>query len=293
MVPAVRRAALIVYSTYPVNVDNVLQLFRGYPTWEVIIELAIIWACVYLVFRFLQGTRGAGVIMGFTVLIIVLVLLFQLLGDSSGAFGRIKYISNQVLGLLAILLIVVFQPELRQAMIRVGAARLLGRRNPQMDRLADAITEAVEFLSKNSFGALIVIERGGRLGGLIEGGVRIDALVTPRLIEAIFWPNSPLHDLAVVVRGDRVVAASVQLPLAETGEVPAQLGSRHRAAVGVTTESDCLVVIVSEETGNCRLAEHGSMTPPLDRAEFRTRLMERLQVEPEASKAEPVVEVES
>ena len=178
-------------------------------------------------------------------------------------------------------------------MIRVGAARLLGRRNPQMDRLADAITEAVEFLSKNSFGALIVIERGGRLGGLIEGGVQIDALVTPRLLEAIFWPNSPLHDLAVVVRGDRVVAASVQLPLAETGEVPAQLGSRHRAAVGVTTESDCLVVIVSEETGNCRLAEHGSMTPPLDRAEFRTRLMERLQVEPQAPEAEPVVEVES
>ena len=85
----------------------------------------------------------------------------------------------------------------------------------------------------------------------------------------------------------------MQLPLAETGAVPAQLGSRHRAAVGVTTESDCLVVIVSEETGNCRLAEHGSMTPPLDRGEFRSRLMERLQVEPQPTEPQPVTEVES
>ena len=275
------------------NADNVLQLFRGYPTWEVIIELAIIWACVYLVFRFLQGTRGAGVIKGFAVMIILLVLLFRLLGESSDAFGRIKYISNQVLGLLAILLIVVFQPELRQAMIRVGATRFLGRRNPRVARLADATTEAVEFLSKNSFGALIVIERSGRLGGLTENGVQMDALVTPRLLETIFWPNSPLHDLAVVIRGDRVVAASVQLPLAESGAMPGQLGSRHRAAVGVTMESDCLVVIVSEETGNCRLAEYGMLSAPIDKAEFREELMERLQVEPVQSDSVPSTEAES
>ena len=275
------------------NADNVLQLFRGYPTWEVFIELAIIWACVYLVFRFLQGTRGAGVIKGFAVVIIVLVLVFRLLGESSDAFGRIKYISNQVLGLLAILLIVVFQPELRQAMIRVGATRFLGRRNPRVARLADAVTEAVEFLSKNSFGALIVIERSGRLGGLTENGVQMDALVTPRLLETIFWPNSPLHDLAVVIRGDRVVAASVQLPLAETGAVPAQLGSRHRAAAGVTTESDCLVIIVSEETGNCRLAEYGMLSAPIEKTEFKARLMERLQVEPDPVDSPASTEVES
>ena len=275
------------------NADNVLQLFRGYPTWEVFIELAIIWACVYLVFRFLQGTRGAGVIKGFAVVIIVLVLVFRLLGESSDAFGRIKYISNQVLGLLAILLIVVFQPELRQAMIRVGATRFLGRRNPRVARLADAVTEAVEFLSKNSFGALIVIERSGRLGGLTENGVQMDALVTPRLLETIFWPNSPLHDLAVVIRGDRVVAASVQLPLAETGAVPAQLGSRHRAAAGVTTESDCLVIIVSEETGNCRLCEYGVLSAPVEKTEFKARLMERLQVEPDPVDPPASTEVES
>ena len=126
----------------------------------------------------------------------------------------------------------------------------------------------------------MVIERSGRLGGLTENGVQLDALITSRLLETIFWPNSPLHDLAVVIRGDRVVAASVQLPLAETGAVADQLGSRHRAAVGISTESDCLVVIVSEERGEARLSEYGSLSQPIPMSEFKTVLLERLQVTP-------------
>ena len=265
------------------NTDNVLQFFRGYPTWEVLLELAIIWACVYMVFRFLQGTRGAGVIKGFAVVIVLLVLGFQLIGESSSVLGRIKYISNQLLSLLAILLVVVFQPELRQAMIRLGNTRILGRRNPRVTRVADSVTDAVEFLSKNSFGAIMVIERSGRLGGLTENGVQLDALITSRLLETIFWPNSPLHDLAVVIRGDRVVAASVQLPLAETGAVANQLGSRHRAAVGISTESDCLVVIVSEERGEARLSEYGTLSPAIPMSEFKAALLDRLQVTPTPS----------
>ncbi len=262
------------------NNDSILQFFRGYPTWEVLLELAIIWACVYMVFRFLQGTRGAGVIKGFAVVIVLLVLGFQLIGESSSVLGRIKYISNQLLSLLAVLLVVVFQPELRQAMIRLGNTRILGRRNPRVTRVADAVTDAVKFLSKNSFGAIMVIERSGRLGGLTENGVQLDALITPRLLETIFWPNSPLHDLAVVIRGDRVVAASVQLPLAETGAITNQLGSRHRAAVGISTESDCLVVIVSEERGEARLSEYGTLSQPIPMNEFKAALLERLQVTP-------------
>ncbi|MDG2031662.1 MAG: diadenylate cyclase [Phycisphaerales bacterium] len=258
------------------SIDNIFHLFRGYPIWEVLIELAIIWICVWLIVRFLQGTRGAGVVKGFAVIIVLLTLSIRLMGEASDAFGRIKFISNQMLGLLAIFLIVVFQPELRQAMIRLGQTRFFGRRSPQVNKLADAVTEAVEFLAKNQFGALIVIERGVRLGGLVEGGVQVDGLVTPRLLESIFWPNSPLHDLAVVIRGDRIVASNVQLPLAETGAVAMQLGSRHRAAVGVTVESDALVVVVSEETGMTRLAEFGSLSKPIPLEDFKSRLLERL-----------------
>jgi len=265
-----------VYFESHVNIDNIFQLFRGYPTWEVLVELVVIWLCVWLIFRFLQGTRGAGVIKGLAVLIVTMTLSIRLLGEASDAFGRVKFISNQILGLLAIFLIVVFQPELRQAMIRLGQARIFGRRNPEVLKLADAITEAVEFLSKNQFGALIVIERDVRLGGLVEGGVQLDAAISPRLLQTIFWPNSPLHDLAVVIRGDRIIASSVQLPLAESGEVIMRLGSRHRAAVGVTIESDALVVVVSEETGKARLAEFGTLSQPIPLEDFRQRLLERL-----------------
>ena len=273
------------------SIDNLFQLFRGYPVWEVLVELAAIWVFVWLIVRFLQGTRGAGVIKGFAVMIVVLTLFIRLLGETSDAFGRVKFISNQMLGLLAIFLIVVFQPELRQAMIRLGQTRFFGRRNPKVVKLSDAVTEAVEFLSKNQFGALIVIERGVRLGGLVEGGVQLDALVTPRLLQTIFWPNSPLHDLAVVIRGDRIMASSVQLPLAESGTIVNQLGSRHRAAVGVTEESDALVVVVSEETGSARLAEYGSLSAPIPLKEFRAKLLERLDA-PVVSTEEPH-EVES
>lgn len=265
-----------VYFEGHVNIDNIFQLFRGYPTWEVLVELVVIWLCVWLIFRFLQGTRGAGVIKGFAVVIVTMTLSIRLLGEASDAFGRVKFISNQILGLLAIFLIVVFQPELRQAMIRLGQTRFFGKRNPRVMKLADAITEAVEFLSKNQFGALIVIERDVRLGGLVEGGVQLDAVISPRLLQTIFWPNSPLHDLAVVIRGDRVIASSVQLPLAETGEVAMRLGSRHRAAVGVTIESDALVVVVSEETGKARLAEFGALSAPIPLDEFKQKLLERL-----------------
>ncbi len=275
------------------NTDSVLQFFRGYPTWEVLLELAIIWSCVYMVFRFLQGTRGAGVIKGFAVVVVLLVLGFQLIGESSSVLGRIKYISNQLLSLLAILLVVVFQPELRQAMIRLGNTRILGRRNPRVTRVADSVTDAVEFLSKNSFGAIMVIERSGRLGGLTENGVQLDALITSRLLETIFWPNSPLHDLAVVIRGDRVVAASVQLPLAETGAITNQLGSRHRAAVGISNESDCLVVIVSEERGEARLSEYGTLSQPIPLSEFKAELLERLQVTPTPAPEPPSGDHES
>ena len=258
------------------SLDNIFNLFRGYPTWEVLVELVVIWICVWLIVRFLQGTRGAGVVKGFAVMIVVLTLLIRLLGETSESFGRIKFISNQMLGLLAIFLIVVFQPELRQAMIRLGQTRFFSRRNPQVVKLADSVTEAVEFLAKNQFGALIVIERSVRLGGLIEGGVQIDGLVTPRLLQTIFWPNSPLHDLAVVIRENRIVASNVQLPLAETGAVAMRLGSRHRAAVGVTIESDAIVVVVSEETGKTRLAEYGSLSPPIPLEDFKAKLLERL-----------------
>lgn len=261
-------------------IDSVLQFIRSYQWYEVIFEVAVIWVGVWLVYRFLRGTRGAGAIRGFAVLLVVATLAVLVLGQGSEAFARLNYLYERFLGLLAIVLIVVFQPELRQAMIRLGQARIFRDNRGEVDTVVDAITEAVEFLGKNKFGALIAIERSVKLGGLTDTGQSIDAEISGRLLESIFWPNSPLHDLGVVVSGRRIAAANVQFPLAEEGVVPARYGSRHRAAVGLSAETDSIVVIVSEETGQVSIAEHGRLEPDLPRKELGGILRQRLRSTP-------------
>lgn len=272
---------------------TIQKILRSYEWYEIVLELAVIWLCVYMVVRFLKGTRGAGVIKGFIILLVLLTLAIQVLGQETDAFGRLKFIYDRFLGLVALLLIVVFQPELRQAMIRLGHTRWLGGSRRQVTRVVDAVSEAALFLSKSQFGALIAIERNVGLGGLVEGGVRMDAHVSARLLESIFWPNSPLHDLGVVIRGDRVVAASVQFPLAEEGSVLPEFGSRHRAAVGLTFESDCLVVVVSEETGGISLVESGIMKLDIRPEDLRDLIATRLKAVPDDPIKAPAQEADA
>lgn len=257
-------------------IRNFEQLIRSYEPYELIIEMAVIWICLYFMFRFLRGTRGLGIVKGLIVLLMV-TLVMRVLGQASDAFSRLTFIYDRFLGLLAILLFVVFQPELRQAMIRLGHTRLFRGSHRELDAVIKPVAEAARFLSRNQFGALIALEKTVQLGGLIEGGEALDARVSARLLESIFWPSNPLHDLGVVIRGDRVVAASVLFPLAEEGQLSRRYGSRHRAAVGLTLDSDCLVVVVSEETGAVSIAEAGALEVdiPLDR--LTQVLAERLQ----------------
>lgn len=260
--------------------DSLQQIVRrlgSYPWFEVALELFVIWLCVYLALRFLRGTRGAGVIRGFALLLVILTILIRVLGEATNAFGRLNFIYGRFLGLLAILLIVVFQPELRRAMVRLGSTRLFRPSARTVLPVVDSVAEAVEFLSKNKFGALIAIERDESLAALAGGGVRLHAEVSARLLQSIFWPNNPLHDLGVVISGDRILASSVQFPLAEEGAGAADLGSRHRAGLGLSIETDAIVVIVSEETGQITIAEFGRFERNIARDQFRARLLERLR----------------
>ena len=247
--------------------------------WEILLELAVIWAGVYLVFRFLQGTRGAGVIRGLGILGVILMIGWLVLVNTD-SFERLRLILNYFVGLLAVLLIVIFQPELRQAAIRIGQTKILRASQGEQEATVDAIAEAVDFLSRNQFGAIIAVERNVQLGGLLDGGQHIDAAVSGRLLQSIFWPSSPLHDLGVVIRGNRILAASVQFPLAEEGSMPANYGSRHRAALGIATESDSVVVIVSEETGSVGIAVDGKIEMKIGPEQFRERLQELLSTMP-------------
>ena len=259
---------------------SLLDAFRGYGPLELVVELSIIWLAVWIILRFLRRSSGAGVIRGFAVLVIVFAIVLWLTGEENDTLARVRFLSDRVISLVAIMLVVVFQPELRQAMISLGQAKLFGRRPTARNAVVDAVADAVDFLAKSQFGAIIVFERRLGLESLMKNCVRIDATVDSRLLQAIFYPNNPLHDLAVVIRGDRIVAAKVQLPLASPGMVPSQLGSRHRAAVGIPLDSDCVVVVVSEENGRIRLAEHGELSPPIPKDRLAEELARRLGAPP-------------
>jgi diadenylate cyclase len=258
------------------------QLFRGNEPVAIAVELAVIWLAVFLVLRFLRGTRGAGVLKGVIVVLAAIILSLRFAGSGADTFARLRFVAEALAGTLAIALVVIFQPELRQALIRLGRSRWLAGRDRRFTETVPAIEEAVGFLSRNQFGALIVIERSVPLGEVVGSGVPLDSLVSARLLESIFWPNTPLHDLAVVVSGDRIVAANVQLPLADPENVPPRLGSRHLAAVGITEETDAIVVVVSEQTGAIRIAAGGRLGEPVPVEAFADELRRAITAEDHA-----------
>jgi diadenylate cyclase len=179
---------------------------------------------------------------------------------------------------VAVGLVVIFAPELRRAAIRIGETPFFRSTPGEIARLVDEVADACKYLSKARFGALMVFERQIGLQALIEGATRLNADLSARLLQTIFYPGSALHDLAVVVRGGRIAAASVQLPLADPVEMPdPSLGSRHRAAVGISRECDAVVVIVSEETGAIRIAERGRLSAPLTLDDLKAQLSKRLE----------------
>lgn len=232
----------------------------GYNWWVVAIELFLIGLVVYWAVDFLEGTRGERLFRGVIFILIVGGLILNLLVQRF-RFERLEYLYKGFLIAVLIIAVAAFQPEIRRALMRIGQSRLWVGSSQQLARTIEEIITAVTKLSETRTGAIIVIEKQVALGEFIETGVRIDARVTAELLQTIFRPGTPLHDMAVIVQGDRIVAARVQLPLAEAGNVDGvELGSRHRAAIGITAGSDATCLVVSEESGAISLAQNGSLT---------------------------------
>jgi diadenylate cyclase len=250
--------------------SRVLGYLRHEPL-EVIFELAVIWVVVYMIVRFLRGTRGARVIKGMALILIVGTLLVQVLGGET-TFERLKFLYGNFLAFASLMIVIVFQPELRRALVRLGEARLFRSGGLRKVRVVEEVLASLAYLSKNKIGALIAFERQVGLRGIVEAGTVLDAEVSKELLNTIFWPGSALHDMGVVIRGDRIVAAGVQFPLAEGERIPQELGSRHRAAIGLSQESDALIIVVSEETGTISVADRGELTRGLTAEELRPLL---------------------
>jgi diadenylate cyclase len=239
----------------------------------VLAELLLIGVFVYIVISFLEGTRGERLFRGVIFVLLVGSLILNLVVRQFG-MARIAYLYSGFLIAVLIVAVTAFQPELRRALIRIGQADLFSPSSPQqLTRCVEEIVEAVTQMAAEKTGAIIVISQQVPLGEFAETGVRIDAKVTSEMLKTIFYEGTPLHDMAVLIQGDRIVAARVQLPLAEADStIHGRLGSRHRAAIGISTASDALVIVVSEETGIVSLAMNGQLLRNISEAQLRRHL---------------------
>lgn len=263
----------------PVSFDTLQRLFQRIlnglsEPWEFLVEVLLIGLSINWCAGVLQGTRGTRLLRGLLILLIGVTLIVRVLAEQLG-WIRLELLYRYFVTALAFIALIAFQPELRRALIRAGDMRLFRRGNAGA-KAVSSLVEAVGRFARTRHGALIAIQREVGLANWAENGVQINADVSADLLDSIFFPNSPLHDLGVVVRGNRVLAASCQFPLAESGDVDVTLGSRHRAAVGLSQESDALIVVVSEETGAISLADQGELIRHLSLDDLERELPRRL-----------------
>ena len=249
-----------------------LQRVRTYNPLVVIVELALIGVVVWWVMRFLRGTRGARLVKGFALLLASVYVVILMLPERMG-WQRIQLLYGHFLLFAFAAIVVAFQPELRQAFIQIGQARIFRSAHGRIEHVASTLADSTAHLSRNRIGAIIAIERSVGLGSFIRAGTVLNADLTAPLLNTIFYPGSPLHDMGVIVREGRVAAAGCQFPLAESEEVDPSLGSRHRAALGLAKEGDAVVIVVSEETGRVSLAYEGHLYLGLGLEHLREALM--------------------
>lgn len=249
-----------------------IEQFRHLSAW---IEILVLAVAYYAVLTFIRGTRGAPVLKGLIVVFVVAFLGAMYLADVLG-LTHLKQLLQWLLSGSAIALLIIFAPELRRAMQHVAQSPFLSPLlRTSSTAVVDEIANAAIKLSKNRIGALLAIERDVGLAEYVEKGCRIDATLTSELLETIFFPGSALHDGAVVVRGDRVAAAGCLFPLTDDMSLSKSMGTRHRAALGISEETDAVAVVVSEETGRISIAVDGKLTGDLSR-EHLIRLLAEL-----------------
>ena len=257
--------------------DYLRRIYNNESPITVAVELLLIGLIVWWVVRFLRGTRGARLFKGALFLLAVAYLLINLAAKRFG-WDRIELLFNKLMWPSFIAVVIVFQPELRRVLMHVGQTRFFWSPVEETHDVIKHIVRAATSCSKNKVGAVMAVEGEVKLGSLAESGVRLNARLSTELLTSIFWPGSTLHDMGVIIRGDHVLAARCQFPLAEIDEQTSTLGSRHRAALGLSSESDSAIVVVSEETGRISLAFDGSLEEDLSAHELQKRLAGHLHL---------------
>lgn len=245
--------------------------------WIDLIDIGIVAVLLYYILLWLQGTRAVSLVRG-----LVLLLIVYVFGRLLGLY-TINWLFDKFAAAIAIMLVILFQPELRRTLERFGRGRFLGALGfssvSQGSFYVRHIVRAAVQLSEQRTGALIVVERLSGMTEYLESGIRLDAQLSSDLLLSIFNPKSPLHDGAVIVQGDRIMAARCLLPISESRLLDKRLGTRHRAAVGVSEITDALVIVISEKTGIISLAENGYLTRFLTKDLLEEKLYSLYKVE--------------
>ncbi|HJG47600.1 MAG TPA: diadenylate cyclase CdaA [Facklamia tabacinasalis] len=245
-----------------------------------ILDILLVWYLIYRLLMYARGTQMMNLLKGVGIFLIAKSV------SSLAGLQTVDWLLGQVLSWGVVAMIILFQPELRRALEILGRDLFKNRksRNNPSEKLINDIEKSVQYMSKRKIGALISIEGQDGLGDYISSGIPLDAEITNQLLINIFIPNTPLHDGAVIISDYQIAAASCYLPLSESTLIPKELGTRHRAAIGLSEVTDAVTVIVSEETGDISVVKGDKMNRALDRNEFRKILEEYLFVEEENSK---------
>lgn len=240
-------------------------------TWINVLDILIVTFIIYRVFLLIQGTRAVQMLIGLAVLMTAFFISQQI------ELSTVNWILRNFFGALVLVIIVLFQPELRRALTYIGRSPFFEvLTSPEEAQILNSIITASISLANKKIGALIVIERETGLKNYIEGGIVIDGKITKEILSSIFLPYSPIHDGAVIIEGTRIAAAGCFLPLSLNPNISKALGTRHRAAIGLTEETDAIVIVVSEETGTISMVIGGEITQNLDGVRLRKVLEESL-----------------
>lgn len=223
--------------------------------WKTILEIAILWFVIYQVMLFFEGTRAIQVVRGIAI-ILVSFFVFQRLG-----LTRLDWLFKNFFATSVIAVLIIFHPEIRSGLARLGQRHLFAAqlREEELDYMLKEISRAAEGLARDKIGALIVIEKSDPLNAFAENGVMLDSKVSSELIQAIFTPNNPLHDGGAIIQNGRILSAGCFFPLAQSQDLSRIFGTRHRAALGLSEETDALIIVVSEERRDISLVHSGKL----------------------------------
>lgn len=264
------------------NEEDKMGFLSNIFTWQHLINLldiGVVWYAIYKLMMLLRGTKAVQLFKGVLVIIVIKLISWYL------GLRTVSWITDQIINWGIIAIIVIFQPEIRRGLEHLGRGSLFfnnkKKRNEAQEKMIQALDKAIQYMSKRRIGALMTIEMNTGLEDYIETGIPLDADVSGELLINIFIPNTPLHDGAVIIKNNRIAVAAAYLPLSESNLIPKELGTRHRAAVGISEVTDALTIVISEETGAVTITKNNELIRNLTRQDYLKLLHNELVPEEE------------